>query len=177
MIELSDGTELAADVVVMGLGVVPATAWLQGSGLDTANGVSCDNNLRAIGWPDIYAAGDVARWTHPLFGESVRVEHWTNANEHADIVASSIAGEPKVAGGVPYVWSDQYDRKIQIVGRPAASDDLTVLEDPADGRHVAVYERAGRVVGMLSIGSPRNMLRGRRAIAAGTSAAELVASL
>jgi len=177
MIELSDGTRLDADVVVMGLGVIPATEWLQSSGLDVTNGVACDDTLRAVGRSDIYAAGDVARWTHPIFEESVRVEHWTNANEHADIVASSIMGDSKVAGGVPYVWSDQYDRKIQIVGRPAPGDDLTVVEDHSDGRHVAVYERAGRVVGMLTIGSPRTMLKGRRAIAAGTSASDLVASL
>jgi NADPH-dependent 2,4-dienoyl-CoA reductase/sulfur reductase-like enzyme len=177
MLELSDGTRIDADVVVMGLGVIPATDWLQDSGLDITNGVACDDTLRAIGCPDIYAAGDVARWTHPVFQETLRVEHWTNANEHADIVASSIMGDPKVASGVPYVWSDQYDRKIQIVGRPAPSDDLTLLEDRSEGRHVAVYERAGRVVGMLAISSPRSMLKGRRAIAAGTSASDLVFSI
>lgn len=176
-VELSNGTVLDADLVVMGLGVVPATAWLDDSGLEIDNGVNCDDRLRAIGRPGVYAVGDVARWTHPIFDESIRVEHWTNANEHADVVASAIMGEPRVAGAVPYVWSDQYRRKIQIVGRPAAGDDITLIEDPADGRHVAVYERRGRVVGMLTVDAPRTMLRGRRAIAAGTSAAELVASL
>ena len=176
-VELSNGTVLDADLVVMGLGVVPATAWLHDSGLEIDNGVKCDDRLRAIGRPGVYAVGDVARWTHPIFDESIRVEHWTNANEHADVVASAIMGEPRVAGAVPYVWSDQYRRKIQIVGRPAAGDDITLIEDPADGRHVAVYERRGRVVGMLTVDAPRTMLRGRRAIAAGTSAAELVASL
>lgn len=175
-VELSDGARLDADVVVLGLGVTPATDWLQGSGLDIVDGVSCDSSLRAVGRPDIYAVGDVARWTHPHFDESLRVEHWTNANEHADVVASSIVGEHKVAGGVPYVWSDQYDQKIQIVGRPRAGDDITVLEDPC-GRHGAVYEREGRVVGMLTIDSPRKMLKGRRAISAGSSASELLASL
>lgn len=176
-IELSDGTRLDADVVVMGLGVAPATGWLRDSGLDVTDGVGCEDNLRAVGFPDIYAVGDVARWAHPVFGEQLRVEHWTNANEHADIVASSLLGEPKVAGAVPYVWSDQYDRKIQIVGRPRAGDDVTVLEDQSDGRHVAVYERAGRVVGMLTIDGPRRMLKGRRAISSGASAADLLAVL
>jgi NADPH-dependent 2,4-dienoyl-CoA reductase/sulfur reductase-like enzyme len=176
-VELSNGTVLDADVVVMGLGVIPATGWLLDSGLEVDNGVKCDDRLQASGRPCVYAVGDVARWTHPIFDESIRVEHWTNANEHADVVASAIMGEPRVAGAVPYVWSDQYHRKIQIVGRPAAGDDITLIEDPADGRHVAVYERRGRVVGMLTVDAPRTMLRGRRAIAAGTSAAELVASL
>jgi NADPH-dependent 2,4-dienoyl-CoA reductase/sulfur reductase-like enzyme len=176
-IELSDGKRLDADVVVMGLGVAPATGWLRDSGLDITDGLSCEDTLRAVGFPDIYGVGDVARWTHPIFGEQLRVEHWTNANEHADIVASSLLGEPKVAGAVPYVWSDQYDRKIQIVGRPRAGDDVTVLEDHSDGRHVAAYERAGRVVGMLTIDGPRTMLKGRRAISAGSSARELLTSL
>jgi NADPH-dependent 2,4-dienoyl-CoA reductase/sulfur reductase-like enzyme len=176
-VELSDGTVLDADVVVMGLGVVPSTGWLRGSGLTIDNGVHCDGNLRAIGWSDIYAVGDVARWDHPIFNESLRVEHWTNANEHADVVASTIVGEPRVANAVPYVWSDQYGHKIQIVGRPSAGDDITVIEDPCDGHHVAVYERSGRVAGMLSIDAPRKMLRGRRAVASGTPAAELVAGL
>jgi len=176
-VELSDGTRVAADVVVLGLGVIPATAWLQGSGLDIDNGVSCDPHLGVVGWPGIHAVGDVARWTHPIFDESMRVEHWTNANEHADVVASAILGAPRTAGGVPYVWSDQYGRKIQIVGRPAATDEITVNEDPSEGRHTAVYERGGRVAGMLTVDSPRMMLKGRRAVAAGTPAADLVASL
>lgn len=177
MLELSDGTRIETDLVVMGLGVVPATGWLAGSGLDISDGVRCDTGLQAVGATNIYAAGDVARWTHPLFGESLRVEHWTNANEHAEVVASSILGEVKSPVGVPYVWSDQYDKKIQIVGRPRASDDVTVIEDPVDGRHLAVYERAGRVVGMLTVDSPRTMLRGRKAIAAGKPGAELLAGL
>jgi NADPH-dependent 2,4-dienoyl-CoA reductase/sulfur reductase-like enzyme len=139
--------------------------------------VHCDDGLRAIGFPDVYAVGDVARWVHPIFKQSVRVEHWTNANEHADVVASGIVGQPRVATAVPYVWSDQYERKIQIVGRSAATDEVTVIEDSSDGRHVAVYERSGKVVGMLSIDAPRTMLRGRKAVAARTSAAELVAGL
>jgi NADPH-dependent 2,4-dienoyl-CoA reductase/sulfur reductase-like enzyme len=175
-IELSDGVRIDADLVVLGLGVIPATDWLAGSGLEIADGVACDSSLRAIGWSDVYAVGDVARWRHPHFDESLRIEHWTNANEHADVVASAIVGEHKVAGSVPYVWSDQYGQRIQIVGRPKADDDITVIDDP-DGRHVAVYERAGRVVGVLTVDAPRTMLKGRRAIAAGTSAAELMSSL
>jgi NADPH-dependent 2,4-dienoyl-CoA reductase/sulfur reductase-like enzyme len=174
---LSDGSRLRADVVVTGLGVQPATAWLTDSGLDVTDGVACEADLKAKGRPDIFAVGDVARWTHPIFDTSVRVEHWTNANEHADIVASAITGQRRIADGVPYVWSDQYGQKIQIVGRPTADDDLTLIEDPAGGKHMAIYERAGRVVGMLTIDAPKTMLRGRKAIASKTSARELLASL
>jgi len=175
-VELSDGVRIDADLVVLGLGVIPTTDWLAESGLDISDGVACDSSLRAVGWSDIYAVGDVARWRHPQFDESLRIEHWTNANEHADVVASAIVGEHKVAGSVPYVWSDQYGRRIQIVGRPKADDDITVVDDP-DGRHIAVYERAGRVVGVLTVDAPRGMLKGRRAIATESSAAELMAGL
>ena len=176
-VELSDGTVLDVDVVIVGLGVTPATEWLVGSGLSLDNGVTCDAGLRAEGRADVYAVGDVARWAHPLFERSMRSEPWTNANEHADVVASGIVGEPRVAQAVPYVWSDQYGHKIQLVGRPTADDELTVVEDPVEGRHLAVYERAGRVVGMLAIDSPRQLMRGRKAIAAGIPATELVAGL
>jgi NADPH-dependent 2,4-dienoyl-CoA reductase/sulfur reductase-like enzyme len=176
-VELSDGSRLRADVVVTGLGVQPATAWLTDSGLDVTDGVACEADLKAKGRPDIFAVGDVARWTHPIFDTSVRVEHWTNANEHADIVASAITGQRRIADGVPYVWSDQYGQKIQIVGRPTADDDLTLIEDPAGGKHMAIYERAGRVVGMLTIDAPKTMLRGRKAIASKSSAPELLAGL
>lgn len=176
-VELSDGTVLDADVVVLGLGVIPATKWLAGSGLTIDNGVQCDTELRATGYSDIYAVGDVARWPHPLFNESLRVEHWTNAHEHADAVASTITGQPRAATAVPYVWSDQYGHRIQIVGRPAATDQITVIEDPSDGHHVVIYERSGKVAGMLSIDAPRKMLRGRKAVAAGLSTADLMANL
>ncbi|MDQ2811946.1 MAG: NAD(P)/FAD-dependent oxidoreductase [Actinomycetota bacterium] len=176
-VELSDGTRLPADLVVVGLGVTPSTGWLSGSGLDITDGIACDENLRALGQRDIYAAGDVARWPHPLSGQAMRVEHWTNAIGHAEVVASQIVGPGHVADAVPYVWSDQYQRRIQIVGWPGRADGVTVIEDASDGRHVAVYERDGRTVGMLTVDSPRAMIKGRRAISAARPAAELIAAL
>lgn len=176
-VELTNGERIDADLVVLGMGVVPNTGWLQGSGLPVENGILCEPSMRVVGTNDVFAVGDVARWVHPLLGESVRVEHWTNANEHADLVASALLGTERVADAVPYVWSDQYGQRIQIVGRPRATDVVTVLEDATDGRHVAVYERDGRVVGMLTVGAPKLMLRGRRAIAAGQPASELLDAL
>ncbi|ORW73743.1 NAD(P)/FAD-dependent oxidoreductase [Mycobacterium saskatchewanense] len=173
-VELSDGSAIDVDLMVLGLGVTPATGWLRGSGLDIVDGVKCDARLRAVGWPNIYAAGDVARWDHPLFGESVRVEHWTNANEHADVVAASILGVDKDARSVPYVWSDQYAHRIQIVGRPGCADDVIVRADPGQRRHVVAYQRRARLVGVLTVNAPRVMLKGRKAILSGSSAEELL---
>jgi NADPH-dependent 2,4-dienoyl-CoA reductase/sulfur reductase-like enzyme len=173
---LSDGTIIPADVVVVGLGVEPATGWLVGSGLDIDNGVLCDAHLRAVGHEAVFAVGDVARWPNPALGETVRVEHWTNANEHADVVASAITGAPRPAASVPYVWSDQYGRRIQIIGRPRGTDEVTLVEDGDAGKHVAAYERDGRLVGLMAVNSARVIAKGRRAVAAGeVSATEFLA--
>ena len=80
---LTDGTRLPADLVVVGVGTVPETAWLADSGLDVRDGVVCDEHLAAVGAEGVYAVGDIARWQHPRYGEDVRVEHWTNAVETA----------------------------------------------------------------------------------------------
>jgi len=176
-VRLSDGTIVPADLVVVGLGVTPATEWLEGSGLKLDDGVVCDEHLRAAGQEHVYAVGDVARWPHPLFGEPVRIEHWTNATDHAEVVASQLVGTGKVADTVPYVWSDQYGHRIQVVGRPGLADAITVREEPVNSRHVAVYVRAGVVVGVLTIDAPRVMVMGRKAVAGRWRAAELIAQL
>jgi NADPH-dependent 2,4-dienoyl-CoA reductase/sulfur reductase-like enzyme len=173
---LDDGSVLDADLVVVGTGSEPVTEWLGGSGIDIGNGVACDETLRAVGQRNVFAAGDVASWPHPLFGR-LRVEHWTNAHEHATLVAGAILGDPRPADAVPYVWSDQYGSRIQIVGRPGSNQDVTVVEDAEAGRHMAIYSRGGRVVGMLTVDAPRFMLRGRRAILTGESAQALLAEL
>jgi NADPH-dependent 2,4-dienoyl-CoA reductase/sulfur reductase-like enzyme len=167
-LELANGCVVPADVVIEGLGATPATGWLRDSGLDLADGVGCDPDLRVLGpagvFAGVFAAGDVARRPHDLLGETVRIEHWTNVSEHAEIVAAAIMGAPRPAAAPPYVWSDQYGHRIQVVGRPRPDDAVTVIEDRGKGGHVAVYERDGIVSGVFTIDSPRVMLMGRRAI-------------
>ncbi|NQZ98500.1 MAG: FAD-dependent oxidoreductase, partial [Myxococcales bacterium] len=117
-VKLGDGGVVDADVVIVGIGVFPETRWLEGSGLELDNGVVCDETC-ATKAPDVVAAGDVARWTNPLFGESMRVEHWTNAVEQGEAAAERLLTGPdgaKPFAPVPYVWSDQYDRKIMSAG-------------------------------------------------------------
>ncbi|MEN8162076.1 MAG: NAD(P)/FAD-dependent oxidoreductase, partial [Myxococcota bacterium] len=80
-LELEDGSRVPADVVVVGIGAAPTAGWLEGSGLEVADGVVCDATCRTTRAPFAVAAGDVARWPNPLFGESMRIEHWTNATE------------------------------------------------------------------------------------------------
>lgn len=161
---LDDGRSLPADLVVVGIGTHPATEWLATSGWPIGDGIECDEQLRVIGFPEIHAAGDVARWPHPFYGTSVRIEHWTNANEHGAVVAASILGHPIPATPVPYVWSDQYGHRIQIVGRPTAGELALRLGD-AENQLVALYaDAAGSLIGAVIVDDPRLLLRCRKAI-------------
>lgn len=159
---LSDGSTVAADVVVVGIGVVPRTGWLDGSGVELADGVVCDEHLAAVGVDDVWAAGDVARWRHPGYPEPVRFEHWTVASEHGAAVAADILAAPDARtphAPVPYVWSDQYDTKIQILGHAVEGDDLDVISGSIDeGRFVVARSRDDVLTAAVGFGSPRALM-------------------
>ncbi len=167
---LADGTIVPADVVVIGVGVAPATEWLAGSGLDVENGVRCDQWCRALSGREalagVVAAGDVARWENPLFGEVMRVEHWTNAAEQGRAAALTLlhGQDAPVFDPVPYVWSDQYETKIQFVGR--VGPDVRVVEGSIDDdRFVVAYGSDGRIVGALAFSRPARLMAYRSMIA------------
>jgi 3-phenylpropionate/trans-cinnamate dioxygenase ferredoxin reductase component len=164
-VRLGDGSVVAADVVVVGVGVVPETAWLEGSGLTIDNGVVCDQTCIAA--PGIVAAGDVARWPNALFdGEQMRLEHWTNATEQGVHAARRLLGREEPFSPVPFVWSDQYDRKIQTVGVVSADADVHVAHGTLDERQfVALFGRGGRLLGALGFNRPRFVMQYRRMIA------------
>lgn len=154
-VELSDGTMLRADLVVVGIGATPETGWLRTSGLDISDGVACDARLCA-GPSGVYVAGDVARWHSTLFGRALRVEHWTNAAEQGELAARN-ALDPAAAGEygeIPYFWSDCYDRKIQFVGIVDADEVRVVSGDVASRRFAALYRNGDRLVGALTMNLP-----------------------
>ena len=165
---LADGTEVPADVVVVAIGCAPATGWLRGSGLDLTDGVLLDERCAAVGARGVVAAGDVARWPHPLFGETLRIEHWTNAVEQADAAARTLLAGPggtaEPYAAVPYFWSEQYGTKIHFVGR-ATGRPRVVEGSPAERRFVAVWTRAGVVCGALCVNRAGRLARYRRLIA------------
>jgi NADPH-dependent 2,4-dienoyl-CoA reductase/sulfur reductase-like enzyme len=173
-VRLADGTVIPADLVVVGVGVAPTTEWLDASGVDISDGVLCDQQLRVLvrgqAHPDVVAAGDVARWLHPGYGRTVRIEHWTNAADQGEAAARALLegdGAPPYAP-VPYFWSDQFGRKIQFVGETQPGDTVAVIEgDPAEDRFVAAYGRDGRTVAGLGIRRPARVMALQRLIAAG----------
>jgi NADPH-dependent 2,4-dienoyl-CoA reductase/sulfur reductase-like enzyme len=159
-ITLSDGTELECSLLVVAIGVVPSTDWLEGSGLLVADGVVCDPTCAALDVdgvpvPGVVAAGDVARWHHPVYQRTVRVEHWTNAMEqgrHAarTLLAAPGAGEPYAA--VPFFWSNQYEHLVQFIGLPGPEE--TEVEAPG-GARVLTYAEKGRLTGALVVDGAR----------------------
>jgi NADPH-dependent 2,4-dienoyl-CoA reductase/sulfur reductase-like enzyme len=150
---------------VVGIGVTPNTGWLEGSGLALDDGVVCDATTLAA--PAVVAAGDVARWPSRRFGELLRVEHWDNAvamGEHAARrLLAALAGDPADDPAttapydpVPWFWSDQYDRKIQLAGRSAGADEVRVVDGSTEERRfVALYRRGDRLAGVLAVNRPR----------------------
>jgi NADPH-dependent 2,4-dienoyl-CoA reductase/sulfur reductase-like enzyme len=177
-VRLSDGTTVVADVVVVGVGVRPNTEWLDGSGIEVADGVVCDETCLA--GPGVVATGDVARWPNRRFGEVMRVEHWENAQAQGEHAARRLLAEvlgPTSPGAtteayapVPWFWSDQYDRKIQLAGRAGPGDDVEIVEGSlAERQFVALYGRNGRLVGTLGMNRARPVMLYRRQIMDGVS--------
>ncbi|HEY0449357.1 FAD/NAD(P)-binding oxidoreductase [Actinophytocola sp.] len=181
-VTLTDGAVLRAAVVVAGIGATPNVSWLETSGLLVEDGLVCDRFCRAVDRPDVYAVGDIARWYHPGHDERVRVEHWTNAVEQANCVAHNIVhpGAPHAYEPTEYVWSDQYDWRIQIVGRPHRGDGHEVLGDPRAERprFAAVYRDAdGLLCGGAAVNWPKALLVIRRLVTAKASYEEGIASV
>lgn len=153
-IQLSDGSKLRAELVLIGLGVQPATNWLRDSGLNVDHGVMCDATGAPEGCTDVVAAGDVARWWHPLYQQHLRIEHWDQASRQGAAAAHNLLAGPDNAeeyDTVPYFWSDQYDVKLQLVGVPNGYDTVDVIEGDVDAwEFVAAYGQNGRTIAVLS---------------------------
>ncbi len=197
-VRLADGGAVDADLVVVGIGVTPNTGWLEGSGLALDDGVVCDATTLVA--PGIVAAGDVARWPSHRFGELMRVEHWDNAIAMGEHAARRLLAEPAFSSGarpgatapggtapdpasgppaydpVPWFWSDQYDRKIQLAGRSSQADEVAVVDgSPAERRFVALYRRGGRLSGVLAMNRPRLLVTYRGLVERGASWDEALA--
>lgn len=175
-VRMADGTLVPADLVVVGIGVDPSTGWLEGSGLELHErdrGVVADATLRAA--DGVYAAGDVVHFPNALFdGEMMRLEHWTTAAEQGALAARNALdpGGAKELGTVPYFWSDWYGSRIQFVGRPQADEIRVVSAETGDPRFLALYRRADRLVGTITIDRPTQIMKYKRLIATRASWAD-----
>ena len=159
-VRFDDGSQLRADAVVLGAGALPNFEWLEGSGLTLDNGVVVDENLLAR--ERIAAIGDVARfsWPNVMGEELVRIEHWEVSNVHANSLAHHwMTGEGARALIVPYFWSDQYGKKIQMLGHPRTDDNVVqVSGSPDEGKWLALYSRGGVVTGIVALSHPRALM-------------------
>ncbi|MBM37065.1 MAG: FAD-dependent oxidoreductase [Acidimicrobiaceae bacterium] len=164
-VELNDGSRVPADLVVVGIGASPNTEWLKDSGLTINDGVVCDKTLNA-GIPGIYAAGDVARAPNQWLGTTpLRTEHWTAATEHAALAAKNLLqpANSTAYGSVPFVWSDQYEDRIQVAGDTTKFDEVSILMGSTDERaFVAAYRQGQRLAGVAALNNMRPFVQYRR---------------
>lgn len=149
---LADGSRIAADAVIAGIGAVPETALAEAAGLAVDNGIAVDATLATVD-PDIFAAGDCAACAHPLYaGRRIRLEAWRNAQDQGALAARNMLGWAEAIGAVPWFWSDQYELTLQIAGL-ADEGQATVARDLGDGAQLLFHLAAdGRLVAASSVG-------------------------
>lgn len=172
-VRLSDGDVVAADVVLVAIGVDPAVGWLDASGVTLRDGIACDASLWT-GVPGVWAAGDCVRWPNGVFADDddaeMRVEHWTNAAEQGAAAARNLLrvarGEaPEPFESVPFFWSDQYSHRLQFVGRAHGGDEVEVVAGAPGGPLLALYGWNGRLRAALGIDMPKPVMRLRALVA------------
>lgn len=158
---LADGNAFDADIVIVGIGIVPLVRPLDSAGADCANGVAVDEHCRTS-LPDIYAAGDCALHRNK-FGPDrpLRVESVQNAADQGSTAAHHIAGQPKPYDSTPWFWSNQFDIKLQTVGLNTDYDETVLRGDPAGGRYSVIYLREGRVVALDCVNMVKDYVQGR----------------
>ncbi|WP_206185066.1 NAD(P)/FAD-dependent oxidoreductase [Thermoactinospora rubra] len=170
-VRLADGRSLPADLVVAAMGVVPNTEWLQDSGLKLDDGVVCTGTLFAEGMAAVVAAGDVARWSHGLYGGAlVRIEHWSNANDQGGVAARNLLAGPDDArpyAEVPSFSTHVHGARIQTAGLPYLADEERVVAgSPGEDRFAVAFLKGGVLVGAVAVNAPKELIRLKRGIAA-----------
>jgi NADPH-dependent 2,4-dienoyl-CoA reductase/sulfur reductase-like enzyme len=161
---LAGGEWIVADEIVTAVGVRPAVGWLEGSDVWLENGVAVDAGLRAS-QPGVYAVGDCAAFESRRFGRRLRFEHWDVALHAPEVVAANVLGGDEAYDPVPYFWSEQFGRMMQYAGYHGDAEGLLWRGDPAEPTWAACWLTAGRLVAILTVDRPRDLLQGRRLIA------------
>lgn len=147
---LSDGQVLAADAVIVGIGVQPRVELASSAGITVDNGIATDEHL-ATNVPGIFAAGDVANALHPFLGSRLRLEHWSSALEQGPVAARNMLGITTVYDRVPFFFTDQYDVWMEYTGYAADGADVVFRGDPAAGEYIAFWLREGKLVAGMNV--------------------------
>jgi 3-phenylpropionate/trans-cinnamate dioxygenase ferredoxin reductase component len=165
---LTTGEHVSCDLVLVGVGTILDTGYLDGSGVEIENGVLVDQYCRTT-VPDIFAAGDVANWYHPGLDSRLRVEHWDNAEQQGKAAARAMLGRLEPFAPVPYFWSDQYAHALQCFGRRLGGEQ-EVRRGSLEARNFTTfYLREGVPVAAMCLNNPRAGMAARRLIAAGAA--------
>ena len=167
-VELADGTTIDCDVVVLGVGVKPRTALAEAAGLTIENGVVVDELLRTSA-PNVWAAGDVARYPDPRLGESIRVEHWVVAERQGQSVARTMLGGTAPYRDVAFFWSNHHDVTLNYVGHASRFDEVTIDGDLDKRDATVAYRLAGKVVAVLTLNRDLVSLKVEAAMASGSA--------
>ncbi len=162
---LADGSRIAADFVLAGIGQLPNVELAQQAGLAVDNGIVVDEYSRTAD-PDIYAAGDCANHPNEFYGCRLRLESVQNAMEQGRVVAAALLGKPQVYNVVPWFWSDQYDLKLQMVGLSAGFDRMIVRGDFNSRAFAAFYLKDGRMIAADTVGRPQDFMFAKKLVAA-----------
>ena len=169
-VTLADGETVPAEMVIVGIGIVPAVQPLLDAGAAGGNGVDVDAQCRTS-LPDVFAIGDCAAHANAFAaGAHIRLESVQNANDQATVVAKAIAGTPVDYHAVPWFWSNQYDLRLQTVGLSTGYDDIVVRGDIASRSFALLYLREGRVIALDCVNATRDYVQGRALVLAGATA-------
>jgi 3-phenylpropionate/trans-cinnamate dioxygenase ferredoxin reductase subunit len=163
---LAGGGWLAADEIVTAVGVRPGVGWLNGSGVRLEAGVAADDGLRAS-VPGVYAVGDCASFVSRRYGRRLRFEHWDVALHAPEVAAANLLGGSEIYDPVPYFWSEQFGRMLQYAGYHGGASRLVWRGDPAADQWAACWLDGPRLVALLAVDRPRDLVQGRRVIASG----------
>jgi 3-phenylpropionate/trans-cinnamate dioxygenase ferredoxin reductase subunit len=163
-VKLADGTELKADLVIIGVGVIPATSLAEEAGLEVGNGIIVDEYARTSDH-NIVAAGDCSFHHNPIYGRDLRLESVQNANDQAKVAANTICGKLEAYKALPWFWSDQYDLKLQIAGLSQGFDQVIIRGSTETGRSFAAfYLSEGKLLAVDAINRPKEFMLCKRAL-------------
>jgi 3-phenylpropionate/trans-cinnamate dioxygenase ferredoxin reductase subunit len=164
-VETGEGEEIPADLVIIGVGILPNTEIAEQAGLDVSNGIVVDDRCQTSD-PNIYAVGDCTSHPNDIYGRRLRLESVHNAVEQAKTAANNLCGRETRYSDVPWFWSDQYDLKLQIAGLSEGYDDVVIRGNPADRSFACVYLRKGRLIAIDAVNAPRDFVHSKALIAA-----------